>query len=96
MKFECNDLIKAGTNKYTENCDVVLTLDAHLGGRFGHFVFFSARGGGRGTPRLRDGWGVGFFIEIPGRVGGGALQDGRGRGAGRVSAANWEFWGRGV
>ena len=58
------------------------------------FYFFSARGGGRGSPRRRPGGGDGgsFFIEKPRR---GGLQDGRGREAGRVSAANWEFWGGG-
>ena len=49
------------------------------------FFFFSGRGGGkRGSPRRREG--IGFLLKIPG--GGEVLQDGRGRGAGRVSAAN--------
>ena len=56
------------------------------------FYFFSARGGGRVSPRRRAGWGDRFFIENPRRGG----EAGRGRGAGRVSAANWGiFWGGG-
>ena len=43
-----------------------------------------ARSGGRGGGR--------FSIENPRR---GSLQDGRGRGAGRVSAANWGIFGGG-
>ena len=35
-----------------------------LGGRFGYFLFFSARGGGRGSPRRQEGGGR-FFIENP-------------------------------
>ena len=50
------------------------------------FYFFPVRGGGRGSPRRRDGGGVDFSLKIPGR--GGGLQEGRGREAGRVSAAN--------
>ena len=33
-------------------------------------------------------------LKIP--KGGGGLEEGRGRGAGRVSAANWGFWGGGA
>ena len=55
-----------------------------LGGRFGYiFNFFSARGGGRGSPRRREG-GVRFLLKIPG---GGGLQEGRPRGR-RASAAH--------
>ena len=65
-----------------------------LGGRFGYFIFFSARGGERGSSRRRGGGGGGqVFIENPRRGG----EAGRGRGAGRVSAANWGiFWGGGL
>ena len=55
-------------------------------------IFFSAREGGRGSPRGQDGGGR-FFIENPTRGGGGFPGGG---GAGRVSAANWGiFWGGG-
>ena len=55
------------------------------------FFIFSARGGGRESPRRREGGGGEVLLKIPG---GGGLQDGRGRGAGRVSVANWGiFWG---
>ena len=37
-----------------------------LGGRLGYFLVFSARGGGRGSLRRREGGGVGFFLKIPG------------------------------
>ena len=54
-------------------------------------IFFSARGGGRGTPRRRECHRAGgdrLFIENPRR---GGLQERRGLGAGRVSAGNWEL-----
>ena len=52
------------------------------------FNFFSAQGGGRGSPRRRGGGGGWFFfMKIPER--GGDSRRGRGRGAGRVSGANW-------
>ena len=41
-----------------------------LGGRFGYFVFFSARGRGTGSPRRREGVGDDFLLKIAG--GGGA------------------------
>ena len=63
-----------------------------LGGRFGYFLVFSSRGGGRGSLRRREGGGVQLFIENPRS---GALQEGRGRGAG-VSAANWGIGGGGA
>ena len=49
-----------------------------LGGRFGYFLFFSARGGGRGSPRRQEGGGgIHFLLKIPG---GGGFQEGpRGR-----------------
>ena len=40
-----------------------------LGGRFGYFLFFSARGGGRGSPRRREGVGGRFLLKIPGAGG---------------------------
>ena len=42
---------------------------------------------------MLGGGGVDFLLNIPG--GGGGLQEGRGRGAGRVSAANSGIWGGG-
>ena len=61
----------------------------NLGGRFGYIFFFcSGRGGGSPRP-LGVGGGVRFLNEIP-KAGGG---EGRGQGAGRVSAANWGFCG---
>ena len=64
-----------------------------LGGRFGYFSFFSARGGEGGSlrPPGRGGGGAIFKLKIPE----GGLPEGRGRGAGRVSAANWGFFGGG-
>ena len=56
------------------------------------FYFFSARGGGRGSPRPPGGGVVEFLLKIPE---GGGISRRRGRGAGRVSAANWGFWGGG-
>ena len=56
------------------------------------FIFFSARGGGRGSPRPPGGGGVRFLMKNPRR---GSPRRGRGRGAGRVSAANWGFGGGG-
>ena len=58
-----------------------------LGGRFRYYLFFSSRGGGRGSPRCQGGE-VRSFIENPrgGSPGGRAW---RGQGAGRVSAAKW-------
>ena len=35
------------------------------GGRFGYFLFFSARGGGGGSEAARRGGGGRFFIENP-------------------------------
>ena len=53
-----------------------------LGGRFGYF--FSAQGGGRGSPRPPGGGGCRFFIENP-----------RGGVSRRGRAENWGFWGGG-
>ena len=49
-------------------------------------MFFLLGGGGRGSPRRREGRRGSVFIENPRR---GVLQDRRGREAGRVSAADW-------
>ena len=57
------------------------------------FFFFSGRGGIGGSPR-RQGAGGSVFIENPRR--GGGSRSGRGRGAGRVSAANWGILGGGL
>ena len=61
-----------------------------MGVRFfcGIFLIFSARGGGRGSLRRREGGGYRVFIENP-RKGGGVCSPGR-RGRG---AANWGIWG---
>ena len=63
-----------------------------LGGRFGYFLFFSARGGGRGSPRRWEGGGLNFLLKTPAR--GGVFRRG-GAEAGRVSAANWGSGGGG-
>ena len=47
--------------------------------------YFSARGGGRGSPRHREGGGSVFLLKNARR---GVSRKGSGRGAGRVSAAN--------
>ena len=60
-----------------------IPCDTRLGGRFGYFLFFSARGRGRGS--LGRQGGVFFLLKIPG--GGGVCQEG-GEGAGRVSAGS--------
>ena len=57
-----------------------------LGGRFGYFIFFSARGGGRGSLRRLEGRGDRFVIENPSR-GGGA------EGPGGCLRQIGEFWG---
>ena len=57
------------------------------------FYFFSARGGGEGRVRGAGRAGVDFLLKIP-EGGGGGFPGGRGgRGAGRVSAANWGMGG---
>ena len=48
--------------------------EAFLGGRLGYFLFFSGRGGGRGSSRRREGGGIGFYWKsqggwLPGREG---------------------------
>ena len=48
-----------------------------LGGRFGYFYFFPARGGAKGSPRREERRGDGFFIENPRR---GGFQEGEGPG----------------
>ena len=59
--------------------------DSDLVGVSDIFNFFLLEEG----PRHREGRGIGFFIE---NRRGGVLQDRRGRGAGRESAANWGFF----
>ena len=50
-----------------------------LGGRFGYFIFFSARGSrGKGESEASGGGGGGKFIENPRKGGGGVLQEGEG------------------
>ena len=58
------------------------------------FIYFFRSGRGKGESEVPGGGGGSIFIVIP-RRGGGFLQDGEGRGAGKVSAANWGIWGRG-
>ena len=69
------------SNKKIIRCDLLMEGSDHLtecslGGRFGYFLFFSARGGGKGNPRRREGGGVRFLLKIPG--GGGGLEEGEG------------------
>ena len=61
-----------------------------LGGRFGYFLFFFCSGRGKGGFEAPGGGGIHHLLKIPGGVG-----SRRGRGAGRVSAANWGLWGGG-
>ena len=63
----------------------------HLGGRFGYFLFFSARGRGRGSPRHRGGWGDDFLLKIPA---GGVSRAGGGGGEGPGGCLR-EIWGGG-
>ena len=60
------------------------TGESCLGGSFGYFlyIFFSARGGGRGSPRRREGGDVDFYWKSQE---GGVFRRGRARGAGRVT-----------
>ena len=60
-----------------------------LGGRFEYFLFFSARGRGRGSARGAEKGEDDFLLKIPGGGGGLAGGWGGGRGAGRVFAGNW-------
>ena len=50
-----------------------------LGGRFGYFLFFSARGKGKGEPGAAGRRGGLLFLKIPGR-GGGSFRGGGLRG----------------
>ena len=58
-----------------------------LGGCFGYFLFSSARGGGRGSPRRWKWWGGRFLLKIPGR--GGVSRRGRGREGVCGELRNW-------
>ena len=60
-----------------------------LGGHFGYFLFFSARGRGRGEYGATGRGGVGFLLKIPRRGGASPGGEGGGEGAGRVSAGNF-------
>ena len=54
---------------------VVMVLGVPLlGGRFGYFFFFSARGGGRGESEAPGREAIGFLLKIPG--GGGVSRGG--------------------
>ena len=55
------------------------------------FYFFSARGGGRGSPKRGEGGGIGFLLKIPGE-GGGRLFARRGRGQEGACGEFWTFW----
>ena len=55
------------------------------------FIFFFCSGTGKGESEGTQRGGVDFLLKIP--QGGGVSR--RGRGVGRVSAANWGFWGGG-
>ena len=63
-----------------------------LGGRFGYFLFFSARGRGRGSARRREGGGD-FLLKIPG---GEVSRAGGSRGARGREGVCGEFGGRGA
>ena len=68
----------------------LLTYLVDASGIFYFFLLGEGEGGVRGDGR---GGGIGFLLQIPG---GGGVSGGRGgRGAGRVSAANWGIWGGG-
>ena len=56
------------------------------------FIFFRLGEGEGGVRGRREGGVVDFLLKIPE---GGGVSRRRGRGAGRVSAANWGFWGGG-
>ena len=58
-------------------------------------IFFCSGRGKWESEAAGGGGGVRFFIEIPRRGGGRFPQEGKGRGAGKVSAANWGTWGGG-
>ena len=59
------------------------------------YIAFAARRGGRGSPRCREGGGGGrFFFKLKSQEEG-VSRRGRGRGAGRESAANWGICGGG-
>ena len=60
----------------------------YLGGRFGYFLFFSARGSGKGSPRRREEGGGRFLIENPSRGG----LPGRAEGARGWEGVCGEFW----
>ena len=63
-----------------------------LGGRFGYFLFFSCSGRGKGESEAQGGGGgLDSLLKIP--QAGEGLQEGEGRGGGRVSAANWGIGG---
>ena len=80
-----------------------LWIQTYLGGRFGYFLFFSALGGGRGSPRRREVGGIDFLLKIP--QGGGSPGGGGPRGREGVCGklGNWGggakfffFWGRNI
>ena len=64
-----------------------------LGGRFGYFLFFSVRGGGRGSSRRQEGGGDRFLLKIPG--GEGCPRGERAEGLGGCLRRIGEFWGGG-
>ena len=64
-----------------------------LGGGFDIFLNFFWSGRGKGESEALGGGGGSVFFWKSQR--GGAFQDGRGRGAGRVSTASWRIWGEG-
>ena len=53
------------------------------------YLFFSARGRGRGSPRCWEGGGCDSLLKIPGGGGSHGRVGAGGRGAGRVFAGNW-------
>ena len=69
-----------------------LAMRKSLGGRFGYFLFFSARGGGRGSRGAGGRWGIGFLLKSPG--GGPPGREGP-RGREGVCSELGNFWGGG-
>ena len=69
-----------------------------LGGRFGYFLFFSARGRGRGSPRGHEGRASAFLIEDPTRgggvfPGGGGWEGVCGESGNFLGGSKFFFWG---
>ena len=78
-------------NRQKSSKSVKMSFDTFrhfLDGRFEYFLFFSARGRGRGSPKRQERAGVGLVLKIPGGGGGVPTRGGGGRGC------LWVIWGR--